>query len=78
MPLYFEVSDKIPDNFLGDSFGLDVLMLYLVFRNTQKQLATKKVKLTSGFIGGYFFGKIRMRETNGYATYFLLLAEAGT
>lgn len=79
LPLYFEVSDKIPNHFFGTRLGLDVLTLfYLVFRNAQNQLPNTKVKLTSGFIGGYSFGRIRVRETNGYATYLLLPAEAGT
>lgn len=55
-----------------------MMLFCLVFRNTQNQLPNKKVKLTPGFIGGYSFGRIRVRKTNGYATNLLLPAEAGT
>lgn len=79
LPLHFKVSDKIPSHFFGTRFGLDVIMVFCsVFRNAQNQFPNKKVKLTPDFIGGYSPGRIRVRETNGYATYLRLPAKAGT
>lgn len=61
-------------SFFGIRFGLNGMMLYLVFRNAKKKIPTQlpKNKVITHYYsfsaiwlsGGYFFRRIRVRETN--------------